>query len=245
MTQVTQITATLKHCLRSRGITYAQLAQELRLSEASVKRLFSRGTFTLERLEEICGVLGMDFYDLARMARNETDLPSQLTVAQEDALARDPRLLTVFFLLRNGWELGQICQDYVIAEGEGLRLMAQLDRLRLIELQVGNRVKHLVARNLSWREGGPIRRTHQTRVLAEFFAADFNPPTEKLRFEVKELSQASLAVMQRKLDHLAAEFSDLAEMDASLPASGRQAIGLALAVRPWIFSILSALKKAP
>src|SRR3989337_3233755 len=35
----------LKKSVRARGLTYAELARRLRLSEASVKRMFSRGTF--------------------------------------------------------------------------------------------------------------------------------------------------------------------------------------------------------
>jgi len=42
---------TLKRVLKGRGITYAQVAERLRLSEASVKRMFSRRDFTLQRLE--------------------------------------------------------------------------------------------------------------------------------------------------------------------------------------------------
>jgi len=37
----------LKRELRTRGITYAQVARKLDLSEASVKRMFSRKNFSL------------------------------------------------------------------------------------------------------------------------------------------------------------------------------------------------------
>ena len=42
----------LKRELRVRGITYASLAPQLQLSEASVKRMFSRRDFTLRRPSE-------------------------------------------------------------------------------------------------------------------------------------------------------------------------------------------------
>jgi transcriptional regulator with XRE-family HTH domain len=62
---------TLKKCVRARGLTYAGLARALKLSEPSVKRLFSRGSFTLRRIEEILAVLELDLYDVARMSRGE------------------------------------------------------------------------------------------------------------------------------------------------------------------------------
>ena len=49
--------STLKRVLKTRGVTYADLAERIALSEASVKRLFSQGTFTLERLEQVCAGL--------------------------------------------------------------------------------------------------------------------------------------------------------------------------------------------
>jgi len=51
MGQRTQIVAELKRALRARGLTYAQVAKHLQLSEASVKRLFAAGDLSLERLK--------------------------------------------------------------------------------------------------------------------------------------------------------------------------------------------------
>ena len=59
----------LKATLKSRSITYDELARRLKLSHASVKRLFAEETFTLKRIENICNVLEIDFFDLARLAR--------------------------------------------------------------------------------------------------------------------------------------------------------------------------------
>ena len=63
MTGVARITEALKRCLKARGMTYASLAVALELSEASVKRLFSSGSFTLKRVEQICRVLDLDFLE--------------------------------------------------------------------------------------------------------------------------------------------------------------------------------------
>src|SRR3979490_2820929 len=56
----------LKRELKARGVKYADLARHLRLSEASVKRMFSRHDFTLSRLDEICRCAKIDFSELAR-----------------------------------------------------------------------------------------------------------------------------------------------------------------------------------
>lgn len=49
----------LKRELRGRNITYAAVAKGLGMSEASVKRMFSRKEFTLSRLDAICELAGI------------------------------------------------------------------------------------------------------------------------------------------------------------------------------------------
>ncbi len=54
MTQAAALIEALKRTLKARKMTYGQVAKGLRMSEASVKRMFSRTHFTLERLDRIC-----------------------------------------------------------------------------------------------------------------------------------------------------------------------------------------------
>ena len=52
MAQTTALINTLKRTLKAHGKTYVDVGHALGLSEASVKRLFSREDFSLERLDE-------------------------------------------------------------------------------------------------------------------------------------------------------------------------------------------------
>ena len=53
MAQTRELIKTLKLALKARGKTYADVALELGLTEASVKRLFSRQSFSLDRLDQV------------------------------------------------------------------------------------------------------------------------------------------------------------------------------------------------
>lgn len=243
MSQTQQLTAALKQCLKAKGITYADLALELGLSEASVKRIFSRGDLSLGRLETVCRKVEIDFYDLARLARNRDAASETLTAEQEQALARDARLLTVLHLLLNDWTFQEILAEYALTEAELVRMLVRLDRLRVIELAPRNRVRLRCPKHLAWRPGGAVWATHERRVLEEFFGADFVDARAHRHFEVRELSPESLAVLRRKLDKLAAEFNELAEMDSVLRPSERVSVGLVAACRLWTFSISHALRR--
>ena len=56
MDQTAKLLDTLKAYLKSRDITYRNLAQRLKLSESSIKRVFSEKTLSLKRLERILPV---------------------------------------------------------------------------------------------------------------------------------------------------------------------------------------------
>lgn len=233
MANADQLIDALKKVLKTRGVTYAQLAQGLALSEASIKRLFSEKTFTLQRLDEICRWLEMDLFELARVARGDADAVPEMTPEQEQVLADDRRLLGVFYLLLNNWTLADIVAKYELGEPECIRLLVRLDRARLIELLPGNRVRLRVSRRVRYRSDGAIRQQHGTAMLDDFLSVKFDAHGGHFRFEVGELSDASAAILQRRMDRLAAEFQELSTLDIHLPPKQRTLYGIALGVRPW------------
>lgn len=232
----------LKKCVKTRGLTYAALAPRIGLSEPSVKRLFSGGRFTLAQIERILRALDMELHEVARMSRGAAQGAAELTLAQEQALAADEKLMSVFWLLQNDWRFGEILEDFAISRAELTGAFARLERAGLIEWGPQERARLRVPRAFQWRAGGPVKRAYGQRVTAEFLRARFAAPLETLRFETREVSAESAAVMQRRLERLAAEFTELAEIDSTLPARKRIGVGLLVACRPWRFSIVNALK---
>lgn len=240
--QTARLVEALKKLLKSRGTTYRELARALGLSEASVKRLFSERTFTLQRLEQVCEVLEVDFFELAKVARGAAAGVDEMTLAQEQALAADSKLLGVFYLLFNDWQPGDILDRYALTRPELLKLVLRLDRLGLVDLMPHDKVKLRVPKTLRLRREGPIRRTHGKSVVAAFIQADFDEAGGLFRFEVRELSKASAALLARRLERVATEFNELAELDSYLPSGQRTTIGMALGIRPWVVSWAMGLK---
>lgn len=233
----------LKATLKSRSFTYGDLARRLHLSHASVKRLFAEETFTLKRIEDICNVLEIDFFDLARLARGASADTEEMTTAQEQALAADAPLLGMFYLVFNEWTVEAILDAYDIGKAECTRLLLQLDRLRLIELGANNAVRLKVPKTLRLQRDGPIRRSHGKSVINDFLQVEFAEMGGYFRFEFRDLSHASVAHLERKLERIAQELHELAELDGYLPVDQRQTVGLALGMRPWTMSWMTGLKK--
>jgi len=243
MLQSARLVETLKKCLRTRGKTYADVARALGLSEPSIKRMFSRGTFTLRRVEEILDLLEMELFEAARMSRGMREGPAELALEQETALAKDERLLSVFWLLLNEWRFGEILEAYSIGRNELTLAFARLARLKLIDWGPAERARLRVPKDFRWRAGGPVKKAYGKRVTQEFLDARFDAPLELLRFETREMSGQSAAVLKRRLERVVAEFNDLAEVDAGAGTNRGVGVALLVACRPWQFSVVNALKR--
>jgi transcriptional regulator with XRE-family HTH domain len=175
--QAVRLVEALKRLLKAQGITYAQVAAKLGLSEAGVKRMFSRRDFTLQRLEHICRVAHIEFDELARAASDDRAGIARLTPEQERALVSDPKLMLVALCAVGNWTFEQIVDTYAIPRAECVRCLTHLDRQRIIELAPGNRIRPLISRTFSWLPDGPIQRYFRARVEAEYLRASSSATT--------------------------------------------------------------------
>lgn len=233
MNQTKQLLAAVKRILKSRGLTYADCAQALDLSEASVKRLFAEQSFSLQRLERLCEWLQLEFADLVSAMHEQRPLVGELSEIQETEIAGDTELLLVAVCTLNHWRFDEILSHYQFDEPQLIRLLVRLDRLGLIELLPGNRIKLRIAANFRWRPGGPIQQFFQNYVKQDFFRSDFSSDHEQLLVINGMLSAANNARFQSRLRQLAEEFQELSRQDAALPLPQRFGTTAVLALRRW------------
>ncbi len=247
MNETRQLIVTLKRCLRARGITYRQLARAVNLSESSVKRVFAEESFTLSRLERVCVVLGMSVGELVRLAaasRGTTDdaQSHSLTLEQEKTLASDASLLACFYLLLNGRTVEQAERRLGMTPKAMRAVLRRLAAARLLDVAGRNTVNLHATLPIAWRPHGPVRRLYEHQVRAEFMQSAFSDPNEAMSFHSAELSPASIRVLLRKTERLAADFADLAALDMHVPVREKTSIALLLACRPWVFSMFGAYR---
>jgi transcriptional regulator with XRE-family HTH domain len=243
MTNSVMLVSGIKERLRAQGLSYRQLAQRLGLSEPTVKRDLSRGTFSLRRLDRICEVLGVDLADLLQPAGNAP--MTELSELQEEALAANPRLLLMTYLIVNNWKFAEITNTFRLDVNELINVLLKLDKLRIIEYRPPNRIRKLTARNFTWRKDGPVHAYLMKRVLPEFFDSRFDAAGDEFRFVGGTLSEGSLLKLRASLRHVAAEFESLAQQDARLPLEERDGCTAVLALRSWEFSEFSNLRRSP
>ena len=245
MSQTRPLIDTLKLELRKQRITYKQVSAALNLSETSVKRLFSEEAFSVKRLEKVCELLHMDISDLVHMMEKNIDLTTQLTREQETELVSDIKLLLVALLLMNKLQFAEILGIYEISETEGIQLLARLDRMRIIELQPGNRVKLMISQNFKWISDGPIQHFFEHKVQLEFLDSSFTQVGEFRIFITGMISRTANAEIIKKIQHLAQEMNDMNIESESLPLEQRYGTSLMMAIRPWEINVFQELRRSP
>lgn len=243
MTQSTPLLETLKRVLRERGITYAMAAEALGLSEASVKRLFSQRTFTLERLDALCEFAGIDFAELVARAEADRARLDEMSEAQERALVEDPLLLLTMVCALNRWSFERILDEYHVDAPALVQRFAHLDRLGLLELLPENRYRLRLARTFRWRDNGPIQRFFLDAVMDDFLAAE-GSGAKRLRFVWGQLSAVHAQQLERGIERLVADFEGLADTAARTEDPDRVGSSLLIGFRrDWEPAQLRSLRR--
>jgi transcriptional regulator with XRE-family HTH domain len=244
MSQTAAVVEALKRALKARKLTYASVAKTLRLSEASVKRMFAASHFTLERFEQVCQLAGIGLTDLAREVDSERNYVSQLTMEQEREIVGNPKLFLVAVCALNHMTLEQITEIYDLSKSECIQLLLKLDRSKFLELLPNNRIRLKVTRTFSWLPNGPILTYFKSGGQAEYFRSRFDQPGEFMMAINAMLSATSSSQVIARLRKVAAEFSELHNDDMNLPLGVRRPATLVLALRPWELDAFKALRRS-
>jgi len=222
----------LKRVLKSKGITYKKLSQMLEMSEPTIRRMFSKGAFTLERYVKICRIIGLNYEEMIRLSEAESAV-FEFTYEQESFFAKN--LNYYYFLvvmLRESKTPLEVAKEYNLHERTLTKILAQLERMNLIEWLPGNQVKLLVSTRFRFLEGGPIRNLMERQGVLYFNDANFDGENEIRRFQIIRLSQDSLEKTKLKMEDFFEEVIGDMDRDKILKKTGED-VGVIVAMRPF------------
>ena len=232
----------LRMHLKARGMTYADVAKALKVSEPTVKRIFAARNCTLKRLDGICEVLQVDLAELARGRPRESRLVSQLTRAQEEELMSDPALLCVAACAMHQMRVEEIVRLYRLDEAQCVRLLVRLERLGILELHENNRIRLRLSRAFSWIPDGPMMRFVRGQA-GDFFDHAFGAAGETMRLVSVRLSAEGRVALLRQIEQVLQEYAEQHATDARLPLAARQPVSILLGVRAWEPKAFKALRR--
>ena len=237
MTTTHDLVTALKDELRAAHVTYADLADHLGLSQSSIKRMFALdGDMPLSRIDDILRVLKLDFADLASKVAEARPLRQALSAEQERAVVADRKLLLVAICCLSRWTLEQIVASCRLDAPEAARLLAELDRLGLVELRPLNRYRLKVAKTFRWRPHGPVMEYFRTQVAGDYFGGGFEGVGETLMLVHGHISPAAAASLVERLQSVGEDFAQQHLADQRLAADRKAAYTLVVGMRSWLFA---------
>lgn len=223
--------AHLRRALRLQGWTARRIAEKFAVGEATAKRWLAGKGLTLEGLERLAALAGLSLAELTRAAEQpDSGLAQELTLAQERALSADPFMAFLFMTLLGGTSPQEIADDFAMPEGAIAASLERLERLALIDLLPGGRVRPLVDRSIVWRKS-PMRTLFEERMKRQFLAMDFAAEDAVYASEVVKLSARGAADLAELIESHRRAVQDLARRDRET----------SLLPRKW-YAMLSAMR---
>lgn len=239
MSQSSLLVQALKQLLKSQNITYNSVAKALGLSEASVKRMFATQQFSLSKIDDICEMLGIEISDLLQKMQQMSKRITQLTYDQEKIIVSNRKLCLITICVVNHWTLEEILNYYNLTESECIQCLAELDKIKFIELLPKNKIKLLISRRFNWIPNGPIQNFFQQYILSDFIGSKFQNENEEMICQFGMLTAESAVLFKKKLRHLAEEFIVLSEQDTGESIHKRMGSACVLMTRPWAPAIFN------
>ena len=243
MSTTADLVIVLKKELKAARMTYAGLAGKLGMAESSVKRMLARGDMPLSRIDAICRALKLDFAELARQVADTQPLLAELTESQEKAVVADKKLLLVAICVLSQWTLEQINSRYHLTMAEGIKYLAQLDRIGIIELKALNRYRLKLAKTFRWRPHGPVMNYFRDNALLDYFSGGFDGSGEGVLLVHGTISRSLAPSFLERMQRVAQDFAQQHQTDQKLADKDCEGYTLLLAMRSWEFEAFAALRR--
>jgi hypothetical protein len=121
-----------------------------------------------------------------------------------------------------------------LSEAECIKHALVLDKMGIVHLYPGNRIRLLLARDFDWLENGPIRQFLRVKALPDFLANGFSDePSDVLSFGHGMLTSAGRQQLRTELERMKARLAALHEASSKAPLAEKRGIALLLATRSW------------
>lgn len=160
--EYTTAVETLKRRLKTEGLTYLELAKKLSLSESGLKKIFAAKDGSVQRLAQIGAAIGLSLSDLFSEMKEPMSVVS-FTENQQNYFLKVPKALFLYWKLVYERESLEKAETFLgLNRRESMSLLRQLDKINLLAILPGDRIKIPPIRQIRWSGDGPlIRKLYQ------------------------------------------------------------------------------------
>lgn len=227
---MTGMLSNLRSILRSSSIRAGDLSRALGVSEPTVWRWLRGEGLTLDRLDQICGFLGVDLRDIVPSENREAQ--EIFTLAQERVLAADRSLSLVFFAILHGSQITEILETFKIPSDRLEQHLQRLERLGLIERTRQGRLKPSVKKSVRWHRGGPLSMAFNRTVKHLFLSMNFGDPSSDYVSDMVAMNAVGRARVLALFEKLREDVHLIGEQERDANITNRDWTGVLMMIRP-------------
>ena len=199
-----EITQSLKIALKSRGMTYRDLAKKIQVSEQTVKRLFKDKDCSLSRLNQICDAIDLSVYDLLEYAKHHTEPLAYLTPEQEHYLNEHVAHFYFLYFLTSKHTLEDIQATYNLRDIQIYQIMRDLQEQGFIDLWGDNQYRLKIEGQLLLKLHSPVH-----NIVADINHRFFDYVVENDGSEDTSFNSSFRFMSKNTLNQLAQELDEL------------------------------------
>lgn len=227
----------IKQRAKSRGLTQADLAKELGVSLITIKRWYAGKNLRISNLQSLCTCLGLGLSELFSMVEEFKVESFSYTLEQERFLAAEPEHLALFDLLIGGSSINSLKKKFQLDDRSMTSMLLKLDKIKLIELHPGNKVRLLKKGEPSWNPDGPLVKKFRKQMIENFLG---NHDKSSMTFFIhdylpKDIEQIRL--MKNELEN----FMQSANIRASYHPNETKSFGIYLSVKEFEWNLRDCL----
>jgi DNA-binding Xre family transcriptional regulator len=210
----------LKQILKDRGVTYAELARRLHISEAGVKKIMSAKDCSLKRLNQICEALDFSILDLIELLRERPVKRVLLNPAQQSFLTADESCLLLYFKVAfENVPPGQARKELGLTETAFEKKLNGLEKIGLLKRTPGGKIAAPEEHFGIWPDEGELTKLvkHEwSGALVKAAAHGHQSTGQDISLRYFRLSEKSLRDLRARLAEVFSEFDRASMIESKL-----------------------------
>lgn len=125
----------LKEHLRSRKLSYKELAMKMDMSESNLKRIFSSQSCSIEQLSQICELAGSSFFEMTSMASKSQVFMYKLSEKAETFFVENFDCFIFYRKLAGSRDPNEFVENLNLSRSQIKIFLKQLEHLAIISTQ--------------------------------------------------------------------------------------------------------------
>lgn len=222
--EVELILSTLRRILKKKNMTYAVIAQEIGVTEVTIKRFFTGDDVSLKRLLQICDAVDMTLADVMTLALGKTENTFTLTEDQEQFLAENEDTFYFFTLLLEGMGLSQLKANYHLSDSQIQHFLQNLEQLDLLEMLPCGSYRLRVKGLMAWQKNGLLQKKYMEQRHIDYvrhFSSSMNCKDVFLTSSERKMTIDSLNEMVDDFKFLIKKYRNRANREETVRSSDK------------------------